>query len=335
MSQAPTWTRVRDYCPAGYPGCIAPFGGNLPSSWDRLFLMDGASTNAWISEDAGVTWQPTPVPWTTRGHSGMTTVVGMLDMFGGLLDDGEATDDYWYSGGFDRGEIDWRLMPKPVDPKRYPWPPPRMQHGFLSCNPSDSRQWLLGGLGEGGGLLNDVWSSWNTGCSWTRHTANAAWSPRKVAAFCGAARGNDPKTGASLSQLWVFGGSGASGVVTDTTYTSLDGETWIPVEGPWERRGQAYAAVLGDSIYVLGGAGYDESYPELWVADLVVGTDLPKQLAGDPLGWWYETPEWTLVDSNIPCGSVNFIATSLGGDLYISSQGAGLYRMSPQSTQPQ
>src|ERR1700690_1679378 len=114
MSPAPTWSKVTDFFPPAYPGCLAPFGGNLPYSWDRLFLMDGVSTNAWISEDAGVTWQPTPVPWTSRTQSGITTVVGMLGIFGGrYLGGDEETDDYWYSGGFDRGEIDWRLMGKP------------------------------------------------------------------------------------------------------------------------------------------------------------------------------------------------------------------------------
>jgi N-acetylneuraminic acid mutarotase len=131
--------------------------------------------------------------------------------------------------------------------KGAPFPDPSQEIGGTAV---DKRIVILGGLIDGQIPKAMVWQYDSVTDKWTKMKD----MPRA---------GHHLATAAYKGKLYVFGGG---------AQLRPGGDTWVPVNSAWEydldkdswralapmptRRGAAVAAVVGDKIYVIGGAGY-------------------------------------------------------------------------------
>jgi len=91
----------------------------------------------------------------------------------------------------------------------------RMGHG---CVAFKDKIWILGGFGENGEALNDVWSFDAEG-GFKQHDT-APWPPRCM--FATAVHGG---------KIWIYGGATAPlADLLEDMWTSEDGEHWDPYE---------------------------------------------------------------------------------------------------------
>jgi hypothetical protein len=113
-----------------------------------------------------------------------------------------------------------------------------------NCVVFDNKLWVIAGL-SGSVYFNDAWSSAD-GVSWTRATAEAAFSPRFRAA-CAAFNGGDGE------KLWLIGG-GAAAVDNNEIWSSADGASWSPAgPAPFSSREAAVCLVFNHELWIIGG----------------------------------------------------------------------------------
>ena len=164
--------------------------------------------------------------------------------------------------------------------------------------------------------MNDVWRS-RDGKKWERVLEKAPWSPRSNARlvvyrdtlwlFGGADDGKlwlttDGRTwvsrnAASLPRahpqsvlvfrnaLWILG-HGEWESATNDVWTSTDGATWkqVTAKAEWSARTNAGFAVLGDRLWVVGGAGQSDAWSS---ADGRDWQRAPGEIPGPPRGAGY------------------------------------------------
>jgi hypothetical protein len=120
------------------------------------------------------------------------------------------------------------------------------------------RIWVVGGMEldgayPNGTFTNVVWSSAD-GITWTNHGV-AAFPPRKSTALA-----------VYQDKLWLFGGAdsiaadGTNARFLNDVWSSADGIAWtlVTASAPWSPRADAGVEVLGNALYVVGGAGHND-----------------------------------------------------------------------------
>ena len=139
----------------------------------------------------------------------------------------------------------------------------------------NGKMWVIGGVGVGGGMNNDVWSS-TDGENWTEETSNASFPAR---------------TGhASVifdNKIWVIGGrQGSSGgtELNDAWYSS-DGINWTQATGnaAFGARYIHKVVVLNGKMWLLGGRNITSSQvyaEEVWSSSDGINWTLETDTAG-------------------------------------------------------
>jgi hypothetical protein len=108
----------------------------------------------------------------------------------------------------------------------------------------DNKIWVIGGLGDWGSNLNDVWYSSN-GSNWERasNVNGKNFSTRQghsSVVFAG--------------KIWVIGGQNSTGGYLNDVWNSSDGETWTQAaNGPFTARIFHTSVVFDNKIWVIGG----------------------------------------------------------------------------------
>lgn len=158
---------------------------------------------------------------------------------------------------------------------------PRTAHSVVDLG---GRLYLLAGVNQTGRPMGDVWQLSATGDQWTVVKDNA-FSPRL---YCASATFN--------GQIVLMGGNGDSGALSEVL-SSADGANWQTRVAHWAGRWGAAAAVVGDTLYLVGGrGGGDQDYDEVWAT-----RDLDTWLQ-------VETP---------PAALAQMAATGAGGQLLV------------------
>ena len=106
---------------------------------------------------------------------------------------------------------------------------------------------IMGGIGNGGVFLNDVWRSPDKGATWTLQNASSEWLVRFA------------PTSVSLSDgsIVLMGGEGDGGFFNDTWRSTDKGVTWTlqNASSDWTKRMRFSSVALPDgSIVIMGGA---------------------------------------------------------------------------------
>ncbi len=128
--------------------------------------------------------------------------------------------------------------------------------------------WVLGGKGNDGAKLNDVWRS-EDGATWTLATPAAPWAARTghaAVAFHG--------------RIYVIGGFSAAGAQRDV-WSSNNGVEWRieTLQAPWSARSAHAALVYQNKLWVIGGFDVQGNrVNDVWHSDDGV-TWLPKTAA--------------------------------------------------------
>lgn len=244
----------------------------------QLWFMAGgtsASTNDIYASLDGASWKTvtTNAPWSLRSYAG------------GVVFAGAAPERMWLMGGADKSGTSLNDIWATTKPDGTAWE--RVSSGAqwagrsrFGCTSYQGRIWVIGGWNGNSGY-NDVWNS-TDGQAWTRVTAAAPWSPRwnfGIAEF--------------RNRLWIFGGQTGpeDHDVTNEIWSSADGRTWqrepLP---PWGLRSFANAQVLGERLYLMGGARSGNlACDDLWRMamtiesgkETITWTQLPTQSMGN------------------------------------------------------
>lgn len=196
------------------------------------FGGDGWSATVQVSEDGGRTWAVLDGNCPPRLYAAGAVMDQQLWIAGG-----QENDDVWCSP-------DGRTWSRTA--AGAPWGQ-RWQHTVI---PFNGRLYLLGGTQQGHGPMGDVWRL--DGAGWNLVNAQA-FAPRYSTA--GAVLGG---------QMVLVGGHDATPSSEDPSkgamaevLISADGETWISRKPPWSPRWWANAAVLDDTLYLVGGMDCD------------------------------------------------------------------------------
>lgn len=234
---------------------IAPW----PSRWGHaavalpegtMLLCGGMGGNGkelgdvWRSALDGSNWTRLTLeaPWCARVGHRLVALQGGAEsclVLGGRGPGGIAMRDAWLSA---TGGESWQLICGEA-----PWP---ARSSFGAVCLASGRLLVAGGLGESGGLLNDVWSSEDRGLSWQQATATASWPARQALGL--AALPDDA--------VLLTGGSGSGGTSLNDVWRSGDrGANWELVKGhaAWPPRADfgLLSIASGSTLLVLGGSG--------------------------------------------------------------------------------
>ena len=205
---------------------------------DRLWFLAGGKgelhSSVFHSED-GFTWEfvTRDAGFAPRSDAAGCVFGGKLWLLGGRTRSG-AVNEIWNS-------TDGRKWNQVQATTRWA---PRSQHACLTYQ---GRMWVLGGADAAGSPLSDVWSS-PDGIAWEQVTNTAAWPARSAfgaVVFDGA--------------MCVLAGRGVKGPLNDA-WRSRDGRIWkglTDLMSPWPPRVNPNVNVVGDKLYVIGGAGSD------------------------------------------------------------------------------
>ena len=126
--------------------------------------------------------------------------------------------------------------------------PARVRHTSLVY---DNRMWVIGGEGDHGELLNDVWSSAD-GANWSEANGSAAFSGRY-----------DPLSLVYNDQMWIIGGWGIPGKnvsdkirLNNDVWYSSDGIQWYEANASaaFPPRAGATAITYANEMWIMGGA---------------------------------------------------------------------------------
>ncbi|MCE9613302.1 MAG: FG-GAP-like repeat-containing protein [Lentisphaerae bacterium] len=120
------------------------------------------------------------------------------------------------------------------------------------------RMWVMGGVSDGGRMLNDVWSSAD-GVAWVQASSNAAWSAR-----------NEPAVLAHDGKLWLMGGQAAGGAnpFHDDVWFSTNGADWVlaTAHAPWGPRFGMGHVLHDGKMWIMGGYGpaFNQARNDVW-----------------------------------------------------------------------
>mmetsp|Transcript_102866 Transcript_102866/g.331877 ORF Transcript_102866/g.331877 Transcript_102866/m.331877 type:complete len:445 (-) Transcript_102866:343-1677(-) len=229
-------------------GAVALLGG---------ISSDGQDLNdVWLSEDQGSSWQRVTeeAPWQPRvGHGVVALPKGALLLMGGMGAKEGQLNDVWRS---DDGAANWERLHAEAPWCRRCW--------FGAAALSDGTVLLLGGLGTGNQLLNDVWRSADGGSTWECLTAEAPWPPRRGHGMVALPSG----------ALLVLGGLASGASLSDVWRSSDGGTGWEQLEeaAAWSARiDPGVVALPNGAVLLLGGQdrAIDSNRNDIWRADPV------------------------------------------------------------------
>ena len=257
-SDGKEWTLVTNQAPWKH--------GDLPMTLafkDRMWFMGGwhggrlagatASAEVWSSVD-GKEWTQSTAEagWSPRIASGCVEFDGKMWILGGIERYYDGTDaslknDVWCSAD---GKT-WECVTPAAE-----WAP-RAYHQALAFG---GKLWVFGGGNyvPKYAAMNDVWSS-TDGKTWTKVTAEAAWSPRLW--FTSVVYRN---------RMWVVGGwSNNPSKNWGDVWHSADGAKWLKLETPtaWKERHEQSTWVFQDKLWLAAGHAQPLSN-EVWSLQL-------------------------------------------------------------------
>ena len=207
----------------------------------KIFIMGGRNGNTtyndvWSSAN-GSSWANLGnAKWSLRYGLQAVSYNGKIYVSGG----NNGGDEVWSSAD----GIDWT----PLSGTKF------LARRYHQMGVFGDKMLVFGGVGQGGGFRNDVWSS--NGGGWSRDTASAGWSVRRgfeVVLHSGA--------------MYLMGGfNGVSDFYKDvwkgTSSSSWNEET---ISGAsWEGRFGLGAASFKNHIYVFGGANASTVFNDAW-----------------------------------------------------------------------
>jgi hypothetical protein len=257
------WTLVTNQAPWKH--------GDLPMTLafkDRMWFMggwhggrlDGASASAevWSSIDGKEWIQSTAeAGWSPRIASGCVEFDGKMWILGGIERYYDGTDaalknDVWCSAD---GKS-WECVTPAAE-----WSP-RAYHQALAYG---GKLWVFGGGNyvPKYSATNDVWSS-SDGKTWTKVTAEAAWSPRLWFTSV-----------VYRDRMWVLGGwSNNPSKNWGDVWHSADGANWRKLETPtrWKERHEQSVWVFQDKLWLAAGHAQPLSN-EVWSLQLPADWD--------------------------------------------------------------
>lgn len=130
---------------------------------------------------------------------------------------------------------------------------PVRKDGAGLTDSTNSKMWVMGGIGASDSHLNDVWHS-SDGRTWTQATAHAQWPAR-----------SDFGVVWFNNKYWVMGGLDASGAPLNDVWNSPDGVTWTQASAPqWSARSGFGAAVFDSKMWIVGGKTASSVIDEVW-----------------------------------------------------------------------
>src|SRR5208283_539539 len=261
-----TWSEITENAPwqarnrfdsvALPDGSIVLMGGWTGSN----FLND-----VWWAQDKGASWtqMTSNADWSPRGDfSSVVLPDGSILLIGGtninVLSSNPDTNynDVWRS--VDNG-IRWTQVTSNAEwgPRSYP------SVGLLP----DGTIVLMGGLGNSGIGLNDVWSSSDEGATWKLVTPDAGWPGRYGQSMAVMPDGSIVIMG-GLSYIPPYN----STVLLNDVWRSTDGgKTWteLTANAAWSQRyGQSSLAMPDGSIVLMGGSNIGNHFNDVWRGEL-------------------------------------------------------------------
>lgn len=261
-----TWSEITENAPwsarnrfdsvALPDGSIVLMGGWTGSN----FLND-----VWWSQDYGASWtqMTANAEWSPRGDfSSLVMPDGSILLIGGtninVLSSNPDTNynDVWRS--VDNG-IRWIQVTSNAEwsPRSYP------SVGLMP----DGSILLMGGLGNSGIGLNDVWSSTDEGATWKLVTPDAGWPGRYGQSMVVMPDGSIVIIG-GLSYIPPYNRT----VLLNDVWRSTDGgKTWteITANAAWSPRyGQSSLAMPDGSIVLMGGSNIANHFNDVWRGEL-------------------------------------------------------------------
>jgi PKD repeat protein len=237
------WTQMT--ASAGWSHRNSPVSVTLPDG--SIVLMGGFDStigeknDVWQSTDNGLTWmQKTPgAGWTGReGHSAVTMPDGSIVLMGGFDNTIGPRNDVWKST--DKGAT-WTQVIGSAG-----WTPRYLQTSVVM---PDGSIVLMGGYDNTTGWMHDVWRSTNSGATWTRMNATAAWTARYLHSSVAMPDGS----------IVLMGGCDETSTYKNDVWRSTDnGATWTQVNASagWTPRVSHSTVAMPDGSIVLTG-GYE------------------------------------------------------------------------------
>jgi hypothetical protein len=235
------WTQVTAHAAwsARYDFRCAVFAG-------KMWLLGGGSissgpfSDVWCSTD-GANWTQVTAnaPWGLRQSHACAVFQNKLWLLGGETGSQDHSDIWSTSDG-----TNWVLVTGSA-----PWGT-RATHQVVV---HESKMWVLGGGHYGGSPDNDIWQS-QDGTNWTQISPTSqVWSPR-----------SGHQAASLAGRIWVFGGYCAATGQLNDVWSSPDGAHWDEetATAPWAVRIHHKSAVLGNSIWLTGGAA--PTYNDVW-----------------------------------------------------------------------
>ena len=226
-------------------GTIYVTGGNLGTS-------SSEQNRVWKSTDGGKAWQELTTGTKFSARSDHTTLAIGTDIYviGGYI---TGADRVWKSSDGDN----WAQVTTSVSTTFSP----RSGHSSVYIpSGTNAGMYVIGGFGASA-RLNDVWKSTDGGATWTRVTANAAFSARNI--HSSVVLGQD---------IYVIGGFlGTAGRLNDVWKSTDGGANWtrVTANAAFAKRSLHGSVVLGQAIYVFGGtnrsgSGDTHYYNDVW-----------------------------------------------------------------------
>jgi hypothetical protein len=295
-----TWSEVTESAPwasrnrfssvAQPDGSIVLMGGWTGST----FLND-----VWWSPDNGASWtqMTANADWSPRGDfCSLLMPDGSILLMGGdninPLSSNPDTNynDVWRS--VDNG-IRWTLVTSNAE-----WPP--RSHFSAGVMPDGSIV-LMGGLGNSGSPMNDVWRSTDEGATWKLVTPDAGWP----------ARYGESSVVMPDGSIVIMGGLNGN-LFNDVWRSTDDGTTWteLSANAAWSARyGQASVVMPDKNIVLMGGSDIGNIYNDVWQGVLPI-SKIPDTSVGFQIPVVTSTtdPENTLPASNNSAVSVTTTA---------------------------
>ncbi|NLI79630.1 MAG: hypothetical protein GX442_24700, partial [Candidatus Riflebacteria bacterium] len=216
-----------------------------PYSWNFTTVPSG-----------GITWTQAPAPGFSARH-----------WFPSVVFDAGTGPRMWVIGGYDGGTFkndiwssaDGATWAQETGAANYPT---RIRHSAVVFDAGTGpRMWIIGGYGNGGVYLNDVWSS-SDGITWVQETGAAAFPARMLHSSVVYDAGTGPR-------MWVIGGAAPGDVCLGDVWSSSDGVNWVQATSAAAFSARdvhtsvVFDAGTGPKMWVIG--GWDGSYKnDVW-----------------------------------------------------------------------